>query len=55
MKKKKTKREENLDFSELTPKMQVEKVHFGKLYRKAFLDADKLRDSEYGRNTSAED
>ena len=52
MKEEKTK---NVDFSKLTPKMQVKKVHFNKLYKKAFLDKDKLPYSEYGRNTSAED
>ena len=52
MKDEKTK---SIDFSKLTPKMQVKKVHFNKLYEKAFLDKDKLPYSEYGRNTSAED
>ena len=52
MKKEKT---ENIDFSKITPKMQVEKVNFTKLYKKAFLDKDKLPHSNYARKTSSED
>ena len=52
MKKEKTK---NIDFSKLTPKMQVEKVRFKEVYKKAFFEKDKLAESEYSRNTSSED
>ena len=51
----KKKKSENIDFSKITPKMQIEKVYFSKLYKKAFLDKDKSAHSEYGRNTSTED
>ena len=55
MKDKNHSKKDTLDFSKITPGMQIQKIRFNKLYKKAFIDADKLPESEYARNTSAED
>jgi hypothetical protein len=44
-----------IDFSNLTPKMQIGKVNHSKNYKKAFLKNNTESKSNFSRNTSADD
>ena len=41
----------NIDFQKITPKMQIEYLKQGKLYRKAVWENDKNAESEHSKNT----
>ena len=44
-----------IDFSDITPKIQIKKVKHSKNYKKAFLKPGIKTESGFSRNTSADD
>ena len=42
--------ETKVDFSDVTPKVQIEQTKINPLYEKAFLDKDEKQASEYNQN-----
>ena len=52
MVKKNGKKISQIDFSEITPQMQIKKVEYSKNYKKAFLDKKQADKSDHSRNTT---
>ena len=45
----------DIDFSDITPKMQIKKIRYSKKYERAFLKSDVKTENNFNRNTSSDD
>ena len=49
------KEKDKVDFTNLTPEMQIKKAEISKLYEKSLLTSDKNEQSNYSKNTTTWD
>lgn len=52
MNKKNSKKISQIDFTGITPEIQIEKINNSKIYKKAFLDKKQSDKSDHSRNTT---